>query len=80
MRGIGQVLEDRYAAAWTFDHGAPQHFARVRAFCNKRMADYKVPGVVVIRQEALPRNANGKIQKEDLRRMALDFFNGEQRS
>ena len=45
--------------------------AGVRAFCTERMADYKVPGQVVIGSEPLPRNANGKIQKADLRQMAL---------
>ena len=45
--------------------------AAVRAFCGERMADYKVPGQVVIGRDPLPRNANGKIQKADVRRMAL---------
>ena len=45
--------------------------AGVRAFCGERMADYKVPGQVVIGRDPLPRNANGKIQKADLRQMAL---------
>lgn len=45
----------------------------VRAFCADRMADYKVPGDVVVGREPLPRNANGKIQKADLRRMALEL-------
>jgi long-chain acyl-CoA synthetase len=43
----------------------------VRAFCSERMADYKVPGLVVVGREPLPRNANGKIQKAQLRQMAL---------
>lgn len=43
----------------------------VRAWCATRMADYKVPGRVVIGQQPLPRNANGKIQKADLRDRAL---------
>ena len=44
--------------------------ARVRGFCSERLADYKVPGRVVIGREPLPRNANGKIQKAELRAMA----------
>jgi long-chain acyl-CoA synthetase len=44
--------------------------SHVRSFCTERMADYKVPGRVVIGREPLPRNANGKIQKADLRVMA----------
>ena len=43
----------------------------VRAYCSERMADYKVPGWVVVSRTALPRNANGKIQKAELRQMAV---------
>jgi len=42
----------------------------VRAFCAERMADYKVPDWVVITDGPLPRNANGKIQKDRLRDLA----------
>ena len=42
----------------------------VRTHCIERMADYKVPGRVVIGRDPLPRNANGKIQKAELRGMA----------
>ena len=42
----------------------------IRAFCAARMADYKVPEYVVIGNRPLPRNANGKIQKADLRKVA----------
>ena len=42
----------------------------VRAYCAERMADYKVPGRVVIGKDPLPRNANGKIQKAELRETA----------
>ena len=44
--------------------------AQVRSFCIKQMADYKVPSRVVLGHSALPRNANGKIQKAELRAMA----------
>ena len=44
--------------------------ASVTEFCVERMADYKVPGRVVIGRDPLPRNANGKIQKADLRATA----------
>jgi long-chain acyl-CoA synthetase len=49
---------------------APLDAATVREFCKARMADYKVPGQVVIGRDPLPRNANGKIQKAELRQMA----------
>ena len=44
--------------------------AAVRAFCRERMADYKVPARILIASEPLPRNANGKIQKDPLRQRA----------
>ena len=44
--------------------------ALVRRYCAERMADYKVPGRVVVGSAPLPRNANGKIQKAELREMA----------
>jgi long-chain acyl-CoA synthetase len=42
----------------------------VRSFCTNRMADYKVPDWVVVSDEPLPRNANGKMQKAELRERA----------
>lgn len=44
--------------------------AQVRSYCAARMADYKVPARVVVGHSPLPRNANGKIQKAELREMA----------
>jgi long-chain acyl-CoA synthetase len=41
----------------------------LRAFCAARMADYKVPDAVVLTDGPLPRNANGKLQKDVLRGM-----------
>ncbi|MDE2301407.1 MAG: acyl--CoA ligase [Sphingomonadales bacterium] len=43
---------------------------KVRKWCETRVSDYKVPGEVVVSSDPLPRNANGKIQKSDLRRRA----------
>jgi acyl-CoA synthetase (AMP-forming)/AMP-acid ligase II len=42
--------------------------ASIRAFCAARLADYKVPEFIVLTNGPLPRNANGKLQKELLRR------------
>jgi long-chain acyl-CoA synthetase len=39
----------------------------VRAFCESRMANYKVPELIVLQESQLPRNANGKLQKDVLR-------------
>ena len=43
---------------------------RVRDWCAERLSDYKVPAGVVIEPASLPRNANGKIQKAELRARA----------
>ena len=43
----------------------------IRRFCAERMADYKVPELVTLVPEPLPRNANGKVQKALLRQWAL---------
>ena len=66
-----------------FGHPDPVLFERVRAivvirseatdaqalreFCASRLADYKVPEIIELRTELLPRNANGKIRKNLLR-------------
>jgi acyl-CoA synthetase (AMP-forming)/AMP-acid ligase II len=39
----------------------------IRQFCASRLADYKIPDFVVFLNEPLPRNANGKIIKTQLR-------------
>lgn len=42
----------------------------VRAYCKAQLADYKAPDFVTFCAEPLPRNANGKIIKKDLRALA----------
>jgi acyl-CoA synthetase (AMP-forming)/AMP-acid ligase II len=42
----------------------------LRAFCAQALADYKVPDVITISTEPLPRNANGKLIKSALRERA----------
>lgn len=39
----------------------------LRQFCAGRLADYKVPETVTLLDQPLPRNANGKLLKRDLR-------------
>jgi len=39
----------------------------LRSFCGERLADYKVPETVTFVDAPLPRNANGKIMKAELR-------------
>lgn len=41
---------------------------QVRAHCATHLADYKVPDVVTLGTEPLPRNPAGKLQKHALRR------------
>jgi long-chain acyl-CoA synthetase len=39
----------------------------LRAWCAERLSDYKVPETIVVSAEPLPRNANGKVLKRQLR-------------
>ena len=39
----------------------------LRAWCAERLSDYKVPETVALTAEPLPRNANGKVIKRQLR-------------
>ena len=44
----------------------------LRAWCAERMSDYKVPETIDIRTDPLPRNANGKVMKKNLRDSLMD--------
>jgi len=44
----------------------------LKAFCRERLADYKVPDVIRLSAEPLPRNNNGKLMKTVLRDRAAD--------
>jgi len=39
----------------------------LRSWCAERLSDYKVPETIDLRAEPLPRNANGKVMKRQLR-------------
>jgi long-chain acyl-CoA synthetase len=39
----------------------------LRSWCAERVSDYKVPETVTVSAEPLPRNANGKVMKRQLR-------------
>ena len=41
--------------------------AAMRRFCAERLADYKVPETIGLRDDPLPRNANGKLLKREMR-------------
>ena len=40
---------------------------RLRAWCAERLSDYKVPETIDSDRRPLPRNANGKVMKRQLR-------------
>jgi acyl-CoA synthetase (AMP-forming)/AMP-acid ligase II len=61
-----QVLGEDVAAVLVLSPTATVTADDLRAFCAGRLADYKVPRRIVFASE-LPRNATGKILKEQLR-------------
>jgi O-succinylbenzoic acid--CoA ligase len=46
-------------------------------FCAARLSDYKVPETFTVRTEPLPRNANGKLLKRELRKELLAQLGGQ---
>jgi len=64
------VLGERVEAFVSSPHGAVTE-ASLRAFCAERLSDYKVPEAITISADPLPRNANGKLLKTELRQMLL---------
>lgn len=46
--------------------------ATLRAWCAERLSDYKVPETIDLATEPLPRNANGKVLKRQLREARAD--------
>jgi acyl-CoA synthetase (AMP-forming)/AMP-acid ligase II len=61
------VLGQRVHAIVVVPDDSPLTVEEVRSFCAERLADYKVPETVNLRVAPLPRNANGKILKSELR-------------
>ena len=47
-------------------------YEELRAFLSERLADYKVPETFSFRSEPLPRNANGKIMKNELKKVFVE--------
>ncbi|MDE3176524.1 MAG: acyl--CoA ligase [Pseudomonadota bacterium] len=62
-------LGEEPVAVVTLKPGSTLTEAALRAFAAERIAGFKVPVRVIVRQEMLPRNANGKILKRDLRQL-----------
>jgi len=63
---LGEVVVAHLVLRVTFDE--PVDEAALIAFCRERLAGYKVPRRVVVRDE-LPRNPAGKVQKGELREL-----------
>jgi acyl-CoA synthetase (AMP-forming)/AMP-acid ligase II len=45
--------------------------AELQAFCAQRLSDYKVPETWTLSETPLPRNANGKLMKKQMREALL---------
>jgi malonyl-CoA/methylmalonyl-CoA synthetase len=59
---------ERVTAVVVLDRGASISEADLIAFCRERLASFKSPKSIVFRDE-LPRNAMGKVQKAELRKV-----------
>ena len=64
-RTLGEVP----AAVVTLGHGATVTEHELRKFVASRLAAFKVPVAVAFWTEPLPRNANGKILKGELKKI-----------
>ena len=64
-----KTLGEEPGAVVTVKPGASATEAELRAFVAERLAAFKVPVRVLFWPETLPRNANGKIIKPDLRKL-----------
>ncbi len=62
-----RVLGEVPAAVVHLAPGMHASEAELRAFVAERLAAFKVPVRIVFHEETLPRNANGKIMKRDLK-------------
>jgi len=62
------VLGERVHAFVCVKPGAAATADELRRFCADRLADYKVPETYTLSNAPLPRNANGKLLKRELRR------------
>jgi acyl-coenzyme A synthetase/AMP-(fatty) acid ligase len=67
--GIPSPTLGQEVAAFVVARGAPPQAAAIVTFCRERLAGHKAPSRVVFVRE-LPRNANGKVVKADLAKLA----------
>ncbi|MFD0367787.1 class I adenylate-forming enzyme family protein [Streptomyces sp. NPDC127114] len=66
------VLGEEVAAVVRLRPGATAGPAELRAHVGARLAAFKVPAHVLVREAELPRNAAGKVLKRDLRAQAAE--------
>ncbi|MGD0563233.1 MAG: class I adenylate-forming enzyme family protein [Roseiarcus sp.] len=64
-----RTLGEEAGAVVTVKRGMHISEADLRAFVAERLAAFKVPVKIILREEFLPRNANGKIVKAELRKL-----------
>ncbi|CAN5218333.1 class I adenylate-forming enzyme family protein [soil metagenome] len=64
-----RTLGEEPAAVVTLKPGATATERELRAFVAERLAAFKVPVKVLFHVETLPRNANGKIMKSELKKL-----------
>jgi long-chain acyl-CoA synthetase len=60
-------LGEDVAAAVVLRPGASLTSAALQTFLSERIARFKIPATIWFRDEQLPRNANGKFMKRELR-------------
>jgi long-chain acyl-CoA synthetase len=62
-----EMMGEKVGAVIVPTAGAELDVPAVVAYCRERLADFKVPQYIALRDEALPRNPGGKLLKKQLR-------------
>jgi acyl-CoA synthetase (AMP-forming)/AMP-acid ligase II len=65
------VLGERVHVFASLREGESASAEELIAYCRERLADYKVPESVTLQTAPLPRNANGKLLKREMREQLL---------
>ena len=66
------VLTERVHAYVCLKAGVEATADQLRRYCAERLADYKVPETYTLTTAPLPRNANGKLLKREMRQRLID--------
>ena len=64
-----RTLGEEPGAVVTLKPGCDAREDELRAYVRERLAGFKVPVRILLHHEPLPRNANGKILKPELKRL-----------